>query len=109
MTARPARDSGAALVFALLFITAIGLITGSLLGYTSATITAGARLDERAAADADVGAALALAVNDIRRSSYEFGAGTDRNCLPAGGLSGSTGASNLYPAQTTPAAPAGSR
>lgn len=94
-------DAGAALVLALLFVTGIGLMVGALLGYTSSTVTAGARLDERAALDSDVGGALALAVNDVRRSTYNFTTGTDRNCLPSGGLSGSDNVTNRYPALTT--------
>ncbi|HST82104.1 MAG TPA: hypothetical protein VLL08_10260 [Kineosporiaceae bacterium] len=77
-------DRGAALVLALLFITGVGLITGALLTFSSASIRSATELHNRSQVDLDVDGALQVALNSVRQSTYNNAAG--ETCLNGGSL-----------------------
>ena len=77
-------DSGTALILALMFVTGIGLVVGSLLTYSAANIHAATVLAERAQTDYDVDGALQAAINNVRQSSYNNASG--QTCLSSGSL-----------------------
>jgi hypothetical protein len=81
---RPAPDDdGAALIMALVFVTAIGLVVGALLSYGAANVRASTAMRERAQADYDVDGALQTAVNTIRTSGYNNAPG--QQCFDGSG------------------------
>ena len=77
-------DRGAALVLALLFITGVGLITGALLTFSSASIRSATELHNRSQVDLDVDGALQVALNTVRQSTYNNAVG--ETCLSGGSL-----------------------
>jgi hypothetical protein len=81
---RPDGDEGAALVLALLFITGIGLVVGSLLTYSGTGLQAAAKLATRTQTDYDVDGALQAAINTVRQSDYDNASG--QTCLTGGAL-----------------------
>ncbi len=78
-------DRGASLIIALAFVTAIGLVVGSLLGYASANFTAAATVRARAQLTYDAEGALQAAINATRNSPYDNG--TSETCLGSGSMS----------------------
>lgn len=62
-------DDGASLIMALALTTFLGLVVGSLLTYSSASIRAARTTDSRAAATYDADGALKTAINQVRNST----------------------------------------
>jgi hypothetical protein len=98
---QPGDDTGATLVFALIFITVVAVGVGAVLTLTDASLraTVALRAQTRDAAAAD--GAAQVAVNSLRKSQYN-GTGTDvtNTCLGAGDT---LTLSNFYVPQSGPA------
>jgi hypothetical protein len=80
----PRGDDGASLILALMFVTGIGLVVGSLLTFSGTSLRAASTMSDRARTDYNVDGALQTAVNTVRQSTYDNAGG--QTCLTGGGL-----------------------
>jgi hypothetical protein len=76
-------DAGASLVLAMAFMTGVGVVVGALLTFSSTAITSAKFTLEHAQDANDVAGGLQAAINTVRTSTYDNGAGED--CLNSAG------------------------
>ncbi len=79
-----ADDEGASLVLALIFITAVSLVVGALLSYSSTGLRSGRVTGDAVQSTTDVAGALQTAINDVRNSEYFNNPASSLPCLDAG-------------------------
>jgi Tfp pilus assembly protein PilX len=93
-TGRPAigGDGGAVLVVVLLLVTAIALVTGAVLTQVDTSVRATVAMRDQAGASYNGDAAAQVAINQLRRSTYNNAAGS--NCF---GGSGTLALPGFYP------------
>jgi hypothetical protein len=87
-------DSGASLIMALVFMTAVGLVVTALLTYSAGGLRSATFTGQAVQSQAETAAAMQTAINDVRNSVY-FNDGTATPCL-------ATGNRRTYPALTAP-------
>ena len=81
MSRRQYRDeTGASLLLVLIFVTVIGLITGTLLGFGSTGLATGVKIREKTVDSYDTAGALDTAINKVRNSTTEPISGI--GCVP---------------------------
>jgi hypothetical protein len=73
-------ETGASLLLVLIFVTVIGLITGTLLGFGSTGLATGVKIREKTVDSYDTAGALDTAINKVRNSTTEPVSGT--GCVP---------------------------
>src|SRR5207248_2325581 len=91
--ARRGGDSGATLVIVLLLVTVIALVTGAVLTQVDTSVRTTVAMRDQAGAAYDGDAAAQVAVNQLRRSTFNNGTGSQ--CF---GASGTLALPAFYPA-----------
>ena len=71
-------------MLALIFITAVSLVVGALLSYSSTGLRSGRVTGDAVQSTTDVAGALQTAINDVRNSEYFNNPASSLPCLDAG-------------------------
>jgi hypothetical protein len=81
-----ARDEGASLVLALIFVMTVSIVVGSLLAYSGTGLRSDRVTEQALVSSTDVGGALQTAINDVRNSEYFNNPTSPLPCLGSGNL-----------------------